>query len=114
MNVTPDRATPQLWLFTIVTGAALAPIAQWAQLRWPDEHRKSRSSWRQWAMFWRLIIFTTATGIWIVMIGDSGGAEADVRQFLLLTVALAAGMQVVSWWRVREHFLHTDLIKRGA
>jgi hypothetical protein len=114
LNVAQDPATPRVWIFTIVTATAFIPIAQWAQLHWPDKPRKRYSSRRQWAMFWRFVIFLVANGMWVGVVGDNGGVEADVGQFLLLTAALGAGMQAVSWFRVREHFLHTDLVRRGT
>jgi hypothetical protein len=113
-NVAPAAATPRLWVFTIGAAAALSPIAQWARLHWSETPRKRYSSWRQWAMFWRFIIFFVATSMWIAIVGDSGGTDADARQFLLMTAGLAAGMQLVSWYRVRQHYLHADLVKRSG
>ena len=113
LNIAYDTDTPRIWAFTIMTAAAFTPIAQWAQLHWPDSPRKRHSSWRQWAMLWRVIIFMIATGIWVGVVGDNGSGEADAGRFLLLTLALAVGMQVVSWFRVRQHYLYTDLVRRG-
>ena len=112
LDVAPPDATPRLWVFTIVAAAALSPIAQWARLHWSETPRKRYSSWRQWAMFWRFMIFFVATAMWIAIVGDNASTDADAREFLLMTAALAVGMQVASWYRVREHYLHADLVGR--
>jgi hypothetical protein len=108
----PDDARAfNSWPTSLGLAFALAPIAQWAVIRWSGVENSRRA--RRIERLGCLLVYMLACGL--AALALSGPTFAGhPRDTAVGVVALAVVVQIVHWFAVRRYFTTRDLVRRSS